>query len=100
MLLKASIVISKWVDSEADLRRMKTRSKSKNIEKIEQQLDTLYFDSLTLISFIYKSGKTKGSRSGIIPVNPHPLLNSSLRRPSGEPNIEACRMGPSIPKTE
>ncbi len=62
MLLKTSTVISKWVDCEADLRRMKKRTKAQRIEAIEQQLSELYFDSLMLVSSIYESGKTGGHR--------------------------------------
>jgi len=62
VLLKTSIAIGKWVDYEASLRRMKKRTKSQCIKEIEQQLPELYFDSLMLISSIYKSGKTRGSR--------------------------------------
>ncbi|QGA20938.1 hypothetical protein EYB26_008648 [Talaromyces marneffei] len=62
MLLKTSIIISKWVDREADLRRMKKGTKSQDVEKIEQQLPKLYFDSLMLISSIYESGRTRSSR--------------------------------------
>ncbi|KAI5924980.1 hypothetical protein F4810DRAFT_662291 [Camillea tinctor] len=63
-ILKTDIIISKWVDSEADLSRMKKRSESckVKIEMIEQQLSTLYFDSLVLISSIYKSGNSKLSQ--------------------------------------
>jgi hypothetical protein len=65
MLLKTSIVISKWVDYEADLRRMKKRTKSQLVGEIEQRLPKLYFDSIKLISSIYESGRTGGSRLGI-----------------------------------
>jgi hypothetical protein len=65
MLLKTSIVISKWVDCEADLRRMQKRTKSQWVENIEQRLPQLYFDSLMLIFSIYKSGRTRGSRFGM-----------------------------------
>ncbi|KAI1770215.1 hypothetical protein F4818DRAFT_446510 [Hypoxylon cercidicola] len=62
-ILKANIIVGKWVDGEPDLRRMKNRSRSSDIENIEQKLEKMYFDSLVLISSIYASGKTRGSRA-------------------------------------
>ncbi|KAI0843319.1 hypothetical protein F5Y06DRAFT_254644 [Hypoxylon sp. FL0890] len=62
MLLKTSIIISKWVDCEADLKRMEETTHSRHVAEIEKQLPKLYFDSLILIASIYKSGKTKSGR--------------------------------------
>jgi len=61
MLLKTSIVISKWVDCEAELKRMKT-AKSRRVEEIEQKLPALYINCLELISSIYELGIDKTGR--------------------------------------
>ena len=67
MLLQTSIVVSKWVECEADIRRMKKRAMSGRVEEMEQQLlPGLYLDSLMLVSSIYKSGKTRLSRVGML----------------------------------
>lgn len=66
IILKTSILISKWADLEPDIRQMKVQMKKSSglwkIEKIEEQLLILYLDSLELISSIYSSGKSRASR--------------------------------------
>ncbi|OTA90100.1 hypothetical protein M434DRAFT_398187 [Hypoxylon sp. CO27-5] len=65
-ILKANIIVVKWLDSEPDLKLMKERNGSLDIISIERRLEALYFDSLDLMFTIYKSGKTRGSRANAV----------------------------------
>jgi len=67
MLLKTSIVVSKWVDCEAELERMKKTAKSCGAEEIEQKLPELYTNCLELISSIYELGIDKTGRFSMLP---------------------------------
>lgn len=76
LLLKTNIVINKWVSREGDLRRIKLSNKSfmqsvnekvdmnEKVDKIEEGLDALYFDSLVLMSSIYGAGRSRRGRFG------------------------------------
>lgn len=70
IILKTSILISKWADLEPDIRQMKVQMKKSSglwkIEKIEEQLLILYLNSLELISSIYSSGKSRASRFSML----------------------------------
>lgn len=63
LLLKTNIVINKWASHEDDLKRMKIR-RVLEVDRIEQGLDTLYFDSLVLMSSIYLAGRSRTGRFG------------------------------------
>ncbi|KAI0165164.1 hypothetical protein GGR52DRAFT_581880 [Hypoxylon sp. FL1284] len=62
-ILKANTTVSKWLDAEPDLHRMMSRSRSADIGNIEKQLGALYFESLVLVSSVYKAGLSKTSRA-------------------------------------
>ncbi|OTA98011.1 hypothetical protein M426DRAFT_140316 [Hypoxylon sp. CI-4A] len=59
-MLEANIIVTKWLDSEPDLKLMKKKYQSSDIEPI---LEDLYVEILDLIFTIYRSGKTRGSRA-------------------------------------
>lgn len=63
LLLKTNIVVNKWATQEDDLKRMKMR-RVLEVDRIEQGLDTLYFDSLALMSSIYLAGRSRTGRFG------------------------------------
>lgn len=70
-ILNANIIVVKWLEIEPDLKLMKERIESSDIDGIERRLEELYLDSLILIFTIYRSGETRSSRAGIFsPVPP------------------------------
>lgn len=62
LLLKINIVISKWIDSESVLMRMQMITKDERVRETERYLEALYFESLSLISNIYRAGQSRGGR--------------------------------------
>jgi hypothetical protein len=78
VMLKTNTMISKWADSEIDLRRMKDRGDFPEITNIEKQLEQLYYDSLLLVAQIYKAGEKKSSRMGMFVLSVKQLSPSSF----------------------
>lgn len=62
LLLKTNIVISKWIDCERELRRLRTRTNCGKVRDVEGILSTMYFDGLLLISKIYEAGLSRQGR--------------------------------------
>ncbi|GAW10750.1 hypothetical protein ANO14919_000850 [Xylariales sp. No.14919] len=69
IMLKLKGLINKWNNSEVDLQGLKgwfsgADENLKKIDRIEENLEILYLECLKLISYIYRSGKTRGGRVG------------------------------------
>lgn len=71
-IVNANIIVVKWLEIEPDLKLMKERIESSDIDGIERRLEELYLDSLVLIFTISRSGETRSSRAGIF--SPLPLF--------------------------
>ncbi|KAI0965843.1 hypothetical protein F4678DRAFT_312854 [Xylaria arbuscula] len=68
MMMKVKILIDKWADAEVDLEGLKTQflksdENLNKIDRIEENLGVLYMECLSLISSIYKAGKTRWGRA-------------------------------------
>ncbi|RWA10773.1 hypothetical protein EKO27_g4331 [Xylaria grammica] len=69
IMLKLKGLINKWNNSEVDLQGLKgwfsgADENLKKIDRIEENIEILYLECLKLISYIYRSGKTRGGRVG------------------------------------
>ncbi|KAI0418533.1 hypothetical protein F5X98DRAFT_373681, partial [Xylaria grammica] len=69
IMLKLKGLINKWNNSEVDLQGLKgwfsgADENLKKIDRIEENIEFLYLECLKLISYIYRSGKTRGGRVG------------------------------------